>query len=301
MVIVNNNNFQLQPFHSSTSAAFSFGSVAGRVAQMAMTNDSASLRKATLKAVRGAVLSAHAAASLAAGGGIKTAEKLIRAAEGILRVAAASLEVPVVTVQESSAGAAAGVPAPAAQAQKKKKRRRKKKTVEAQKDGEAMETTSRDGGPLELAALLDSAGPGGSVLVGDLTELGISATTLVMPTVSSACSSATAVDGYLEGGELLGMAADAERAGDLASRRAGSASSASWRLGDKVVLAAGRAGVAGTVTRIDSDTGSVLVETPSFRRFLVSAGDLQRTHAPIGSSCGVLVSPSACEQFSSSG
>ena len=88
------------------------------------------LRKAALKAARGAALTAHSAAGVATRVS-KDAERLLSAAEGVIRAAAALLEVAGTEALPTNQQAAASSPVepavPAAKSAKRRRRRNKKK------------------------------------------------------------------------------------------------------------------------------------------------------------------------------
>ena len=132
-------------------------------------------RRLVLKAVRGAVLTTHSAAGAAAGHGpLRDVERALRAAEGILRSAAALLEQPCVAAQADEG--------PKEAKKKKAKRKRKHKA-------EPTAGASLEGAPSTLAALVADCPPGGSVVLGDLADLGVGRGALVVSPPGPAASS----------------------------------------------------------------------------------------------------------------
>ena len=131
------------------------------------------------ESARAAALASHSAAGLAASGGQREAARLLRAAEALARAAVAQLLAPRASGLSASApvamGAAAGVPLVQDKGQKVTKKKKKRKKV-AVKDTDKEEL--QGGGDVDMpAAVLDAslslAAPGGSVVVGDLSELGV--------------------------------------------------------------------------------------------------------------------------------
>jgi len=83
------------------------------------------MRKSALKAARGAALAAHSAGGIASRCN-KEAERLLRTAEGLCRAAAALLELPPISTNQSR-GSDSGQAATASAKQRKKRNRRKAK------------------------------------------------------------------------------------------------------------------------------------------------------------------------------
>ena len=154
-----------------------------------MTNghaDVGQVRRTVLKAARGAVLTAHAAAGLAAGArghapgahgtSLLEVERALRAAEGILRSAVALLELPLAGPAKKPADGAAEAPASGAGRRRRKAEARRRRRVR-ERDGKSMAVDA----DVSTGDLLARAGPGGSVLSGDLAEFGLPQNYLVVP------------------------------------------------------------------------------------------------------------------------
>ena len=142
-------------------------------------------RYAGLDAARAVALAAHAAAGLAASLGDAQAARLLRIAEAMGRSAHASLLRSLaagVRPPPTTGTPAEGMGQAVVDEKEKKKRRRRRKRKQA-KEGPAMvgEELGDVGMGDTVASITARAAPGGSVLVGDLGELGVSGQVLTLP------------------------------------------------------------------------------------------------------------------------
>ena len=158
--------------------------------------------KHKLEVVRAAVLACHSAGSLLAEEGDRATARLLRSAEATSRAAAGRLQATLgaagkppgqrtVSPEEGPADQldpkADKAKEKKAAARAKKKKAKKKAAQEAQAEGGVVGMEGGDlvDGSPSLLALTASCEPGGSLLVGDLTELGITSSTLAVPATSS--------------------------------------------------------------------------------------------------------------------
>ena len=169
-------------------------------------------RRAVLKAVRGAALAAHAAAGLAATCSLKDAEKLTRTAEGILRAAAASLEVgPVAPPPRPEAPAGVQqVEVKIAKLARKKAAKKRRRLKQKEDKGGAM--------AVDEGTSIRDLTAGGSVVVGDLTELGMEGVTrLDLPAAAASGPSSSSVDALAASAVALAPAGSGAGAGAATS------------------------------------------------------------------------------------
>ena len=150
-----------------------------------------------LEAVRSAVLAAHCAAGLLSSAGLRDEARLLWLAEATARAAAAKLQVDIKKVRAdpasgTSATAQAAAAAPSAQALRQRRARARRKERKRESKGE--QDKEKDDLGMRMMAV-DSAASG----------------------LNTACAAALspparpdANDGYMEGGELLALAAAAD-------------------------------------------------------------------------------------------
>ena len=143
--------------------------------------------KAALEAARAALLVVHSAAALALPAS-KSSSRLLRAAEGLVRLAVVGLNERASVVQPAS-GACAAHEAVQPKGNKDKKAKRKKKKKKAEQEKDVIMHPGGEGSAdaaVCLTGALEAAGPGGAVLCGDLSEFGIGDTQLLVRASSSA-------------------------------------------------------------------------------------------------------------------
>ena len=152
-------------------------------------------QKAALEAARAALMVVHSAAAISLSVG-KTPSRLLRAAEGLVRLAIAGLidRASVAPAPAASAECAgAEVEMPKTPKNRKKKKKKKKKKAKSKQEQLDVDMGLAAASPADASDRLDEAlakvGPGGSVVMGDLTELGISTTQLLVPAASSSSAS----------------------------------------------------------------------------------------------------------------
>ena len=105
------------------------------------------LRRIILKAARGSVLSAHATAGLAAGGKgerLKEGERILRAAEGLLRSAVAFLEAATTASKAPPPSVPVAQPAAGAGRRRRKAEARRRRRARAREEKEKKEENTMD-------------------------------------------------------------------------------------------------------------------------------------------------------------
>ena len=135
--------------------------------------------KCVLEAARAAAMAAHNAAGLATSAGLRSSVRLLRTAEALARSAGAAL-----VSSSSTQSAPTGSPSASARAARRRVKRQKEKEKK-----QAQDMSKGEGHPVEQEVKLGVLPVGSSVVYGDLAELGVAGSTLVVPAATSASSS----------------------------------------------------------------------------------------------------------------
>ena len=126
--------------------------------------------KAILEAARAASLASHSAAGLATAAGRRDVGRLLRSAEALCRAAVAALLATSASGSPLGAGTE-GLEKACAAKEKTKRRPNRKQKMQNQLEEDAQDALM--GQAATMGALVANLQPGGSMLVGDLSEFGV--------------------------------------------------------------------------------------------------------------------------------
>ena len=162
---------------------------------MAQVAGEVKLAQVALEACRAAVIACHAASGLCRAAGLQASVKAAHCAEGLMRSAVATASAPVPFGAPGQLSGKVEPQAAGSTKKKQRKRRRKPKARAPQEQAEQKDASMVDA-PQTIAAATDAhCEPGGSLVLGDLTEFGIGDGKLALAAPRPAASSMSSSPG----------------------------------------------------------------------------------------------------------
>ena len=208
----------------------------------------AKLIKGKQEIARAAVLANHAAASMLAAAGDRQVARLLRAAEALSRQAVA-----LVGIVGSPAAAAPAEQVKQAQSRSAVRRRRRRAKAEKEKALKESKANKEQGATVPI---------GGSVVLGDLTELGVNSGCLVIPPLSAGSAALPPSSMTPPAASASGHRASSGEVMEVDSQGTARRKWASGlREGQHIVISAGPfAGLGGTVVPLGTGGGNLRLD-----------------------------------------